>query len=393
MADEKQLEILKQGVEVWNKWRKVYPLGIDLREADLEGADLIGADLGGANLSGANLLGVKLREANLVGAILRKADLVVANLLGGNLASADLREAVLAEAVLMQANLKFANLNKANLTYANLNEANLSEANLGEANLSSAYLHEANLNSASLKGTDLSGASLFKTHFGNNDISGSINLGLVEHRGPSFVDTFTIQKSKGKIPLEFLRGCGLNDLDIEYAKLAAPGLDPDQVTQITYEIHHLYCDQPIQFYSCFISYNNKDHNFAQRLHDDLQDNGVRCWFAPEDMKTGDQIRPTIDREIRLRDKLLVILSENSVKSEWVGDEVEAALEEESKSERLVLFPVRLDDAVMRTRDDWAAKIKRRRHIRDFSNWQDESSYRQAFARLLRDLKAPGALTG
>ena len=119
------------------------------------------------------------------------------------------------------------------------------------------------------------------------------------------------------------------------------------------------------------------------MHDDLQDNGVRCWFAPEDMKIGDQIRPTIDRQIRLRDKLLVILSENSVKSEWVGDEVEAALEEENASDRLVLFPIRLDDAVMDTRDDWAAKIKRRRHIGDFSNWKDEGSYRKAFERLLR----------
>ena len=68
-------------------------------------------------------------------------------------------------------------------------------------------------------------------------------------------------------------------------------------------------------------------------------------------------------------------------------EVEAALEEESKNNRLVLFPIRLDDTVMNTRDDWAAKIKRRRHIGDFSNWQDEGSYRRAFERLLRDLRA------
>lgn len=53
--------------------------------------------------------------------------------------------------------------------------------------------------------------------------------------------------------------------------------------------------------------------------------------------------------------MLIILSENSIKSEWVGDEVEAALEEESKNNRLVLFPIRLDDTVITTRDDWAAK--------------------------------------
>ncbi len=179
----------------------------------------------------------------------------------------------------------------------------------------------------------------------------------------------------------------LADLEIEYSKLAAPGLDPEEVTDITYRIHQLYLGDGIQYYSCFISYNSKDQDFAQRLHDDLQDNGVRCWFAPEDMKIGDQIRPTIDRQIQLRDKLLVILSENSVQSEWVGDEVEAAIEEEKESDRLVLFPIRLDDAVLNTREDWAAKIKRRRHIGDFSNWKDEGAYRKAFERLLRDLKA------
>ena len=28
----------------------------------------------------------------------------------------------------------------------------------------------------------------------------------------------------------------------------------------------------------------KDDEFVRRLHADLQDGGVRCWFAPEDMK-------------------------------------------------------------------------------------------------------------
>ena len=64
-------------------------------------------------------------------------------------------------------------------------------------------------------------------------------------------------------------------------------------------------------------------------------------------------------------------------------------EEESKGNRMVLFPIRLDDTVLNTRDDWAAKIKRRRHIGDFSNWKDKASYQKAFERLLRDLKAVG----
>ncbi len=36
-----------------------------------------------------------------------------------------------------------------------------------------------------------------------------------------------------------------------------------------------------------------------------------------------------------------------------------------------------------------AKIKRRRHIGDSSNWKDKASYQKAFERLLKDLKATG----
>jgi len=34
---------------------------------------------------------------------------------------------------------------------------------------------------------------------------------------------------------------------------------------------------PLQFYKCFISYSSKDQTFAERLHADLEDKGVRCW--------------------------------------------------------------------------------------------------------------------
>jgi hypothetical protein len=54
----------------------------------------------------------------------------------------------------------------------------------------------------------------------------------------------------------------------------------------------------------------------------------------------------------------------------VQDEVEACLERERRQQRQVLFPIRLDAAVTRTRQAWAAAIRRRRHIGDFTNWRD-----------------------
>jgi len=113
---------------------------------------------------------------------------------------------------------------------------------------------------------------------------------------------------------------------------------------------------------------------------------VRCWFATEDLKIGDPFRQRIDEAIRRYDKLLVVLSKTSVASTWVESEVEAALERERVAGKTVLFPIRLDEAVMKTGQAWAADIRRKRHMGDFSRWQDHSSYQKAFQRLLRDLR-------
>ncbi|MBE7469089.1 MAG: hypothetical protein DPW09_24460 [Anaerolineae bacterium] len=135
-----------------------------------------------------------------------------------------------------------------------------------------------------------------------------------------------------------------------------------------------------------MSYSVKDTPFVTRLHADLQQAGVRCWFAPEDMKIGDKIRPRIDESIRVHEKLLLILSEHSLASDWVEHEVEAALEQERQRKETVLFPIRVDEAVMRSEVGWAAHIKRTRHVGDFREWEGHGAYQKAFERLLKDLK-------
>jgi len=78
------------------------------------------------------------------------------------------------------------------------------------------------------------------------------------------------------------------------------------------------------------------------------------------------------------------LSEHSIRNNWVEDEVTKALEEERKRRQTVLFPIRLDDAVVDTNEAWAAKL-RARDIGDFRNWTDYNSYKANFERAMRDL--------
>lgn len=105
------------------------------------------------------------------------------------------------------------------------------------------------------------------------------------------------------------------------------------------------------------------------------------------MKIGDRFRARIDEAIRLYDKLLLVLSKDSVKSPWVETEVEAAFEKERGQKRTVLFPIRLDDSVMDAEEAWAAEIRRTRHIGDFRKWKEHDKFQKAVARLLRDLKS------
>ncbi len=105
------------------------------------------------------------------------------------------------------------------------------------------------------------------------------------------------------------------------------------------------------------------------------------------MKIGDKILNSIDQAIRIYDKLLLILSEKSIASEWVETEVEAAFDKERMKDELVLFPIRIDDAVMDSDQPWAAKIRRARHIGDFTDWKDHDKYNESFDRLIRNLKA------
>ncbi len=354
MANPEHLAILKKGVRAWNKWIQHVPVKY-----------LYGTDLRGVNLRGRNLV-----DADFFRVCLAEADLRGANLSGAILVGTDLSRAILSGANLTKADLLRADLREGELTRANFEMAYICEADLRRADLTGAILVLADLSRARVRGASLHQAQIGWTSFGDTDLSAVKGLETVRHHSPSTVGIDTIYRSKGKIPESFLRGCGVPEGFI---------------------IHMRTIDWGAGYASCFISYSSKDQGFADRLHAELQGKGVRCWFAPEDLKIGKELRPTFDEAIRLHDRLLLVLSKHSVKSEWVKREVEQALEEEQRRKKLkrsdqnVLFPIRLDDAVMDVEIGWATDV-RRRHIGDFRNWKDHGPFKRAFERLLRDLK-------
>jgi len=151
----------------------------------------------------------------------------------------------------------------------------------------------------------------------------------------------------------------------------------------------------IRYCSCFISYSGSDEEFARHLHDRLEQAGVDVWFAPEDMQAGKKLHEQIGEAISASDRLLIVLSNGSLKSDWVTSEMRWARRQERKTGKRKLFPVCLVD--FDTLREWecfdadagqdlAAEV-REYFIPDFTDWNNPDTFERSFARLLTDLHA------
>lgn len=368
MANSEHVEILMKGVKVWNKWRDDNPaVRPDLTGVDLEHQDFDEINFEGADLTNANLFIGSFKRANFQNAKLANVAWGLNNLSHANFASVQLSFSSISESI-----IEYANFERANLRSASFYDCDLAGANFRFANLAIADFNRARLFDA-----DFTGAKLVATVFGANDLSSVIGLDAVDHAGPSVIDVGTLYKSAGKIPEVFLRGCGV----------------PDDF--ITFIPSHFGIQQAIQFYSCFISYSSIDEEFTRRLYSRMRDEKLRVWFAPEDVKGGEKLYEQIERAIQIHDRLLIILSESSMRSRWVMTEIRRARKVELKENRRKLFPIRLADfdALQSwecfdadTGEDLASEV-RQYYIPDFSNWKDHDAFERAFERLLRDLKA------
>lgn len=210
MANQEHLDILKQGIKVWNNWRKEHPYLLpDLYRAELSGANLKNINLRDANLREAFLYGADLHEANLIG-----ANLYQANLHQANLYHTELKEAHLERAHLWLANFSKANLTKAILSSASLYKANFSDADLRGANLVLADLSYANFWNANLAGANLRGANLSKGKFQEANLTRCLIHGVsawdVELDGATQLDLVITDEGEPTITLD----------NIEFAQFA-----------------------------------------------------------------------------------------------------------------------------------------------------------------------------
>lgn len=318
MADQEQLKRLRdQSVSEWNRWRRQHPEILP----DLRNADLSDQDLSHANLRHANLTGVNLQETLLCCADLSHAD----------------------------------------LTLADLTNANLSHANLGSAIFRKTIFNTTNCKDIKIQ----------NTLFVDVDLSKVNKLEKAQHLGPSTIDITTIYRSRGSIPEMFLRGTGIPEIFLDFAREQGK--------------------KPFNYFTCFISYAHEDQSFVETLRNDLQAKGVRCWIDSVNLQPGDRFPAEIEEAIRFYDKLLVVFSTHSLKSDWVKREVELARQKERQAngKNGVLFPICLDNVVL-NQPGWAESIGKGRHIADFSS-EKPDVYQKNLNKLLSALERPATV--
>jgi hypothetical protein len=142
--------------------------------------------------------------------------------------------------------------------------------------------------------------------------------------------------------------------------------------------------------STFLSYGGSDSEFALKLRDDLQRNGVETFFFASDAIPGERLHDVMRRGVNKYDRIVVICSEDALRRPGVRNEIQESFAREARDGGAAyVIPVAIDDFVYKSNDELVRAL-RDRVVADFTNIK---KYEIAFPRLLRALRRetePGA---
>ncbi len=263
-------------------------------------------------------------------------------------------------------------LRNCDLLGANLSYADFTDADLTGSMLTHTLLLHTNFTRAVLDRVDFSKTIWFQSVLLQSTMSGARGLDQTEHLGPSVIDPDAIKTLDSKAA-NFLRGAGLQDAFF---------------SQFLPDTH-----ETSSYPSCFISYSQQDEAFVKKLYRRLSEFIVPVWYAPHALVGGKKIVEQIEDAIEKYDRLLLILSNDSMRSEWVKSEVRRALQKERQTKQRTLFPIRLVNFEelknWRLFDadsgkDLAVEV-REYFMPDFSGWRKPRLFDGAISRLLNDL--------
>jgi hypothetical protein len=130
----------------------------------------------------------------------------------------------------------------------------------------------------------------------------------------------------------------------------------------------------------FLSHSSKDKPFVLMLKDDIEASGVAIWIDVVEMLVGDSLIRKISEGIVNSNYVIACLSQSSINSNWVREELEIATTLSINSNRVVILPVLLEDCEI------PAFLVTRLHI----DFRQAVQYDESFRKLLQRLN-PEAL--
>ena len=130
---------------------------------------------------------------------------------------------------------------------------------------------------------------------------------------------------------------------------------------------------------CFISHNSKDKAFARRLAQELREVGFEPWLDEWSIFAGESISGKVQSAIASSDYFIVILSPSSVGSNWVREELRAALAIRLATKPDFILPILLQDCDLPL------------FLHDYKYVDFRRSFRGALAEVIRALKKQQAV--
>ena len=88
----------------------------------------------------------------------------------------------------------------------------------------------------------------------------------------------------------------------------------------------------------FIGHSMDDTHFAKQIAKALRQKGIDVKLPEDELKIGDNIAERIRESIANSDSVVFLVSSSSLRSNWIGREIDMAQEQ-----HLRIFPVLLDD--------------------------------------------------
>jgi uncharacterized protein YjbI with pentapeptide repeats len=357
---------------------------------------LIGEDLSNLSFTNQKLGQSKINECNLQNTNFTKSTLVCVDF-----SHSDFNGATFYDVVIENSNFANGKLTNLKLIRSTIYFSQFQNCDFSNNYILQPIINSSDFNNSNFNNSKILGANFFSCHFVLTKFCNSAIQGINFHK--CIFDSSDFDNSD--LMRLIFNGCVIKNVKgIDSIKIYGENfIDIDTIiNSYNFNNFHFFEQMGVQkevirllsglpqfgssYYSCFISYCNQDKKFVKKLRDDLFNNGVKVWYMAEDIKIGDKIRDKIYSEISNHDKLLVVLSNNSIGSSWVEEEVYKALSEEDVKNNIILFPIMLDD-ILSLSKPWIEKIKNSRYIANFVEWDKEpEKYISSLKKLLQDLK-------